>query len=69
MMADAAAPLPNSAATAADDAGREHDLQAAQAEHQPAHGHEALEGQLQSDQEQQEDDAQLGDLGDVLAHR
>ena len=52
---------------AADDGRGQDDLQAAQPEHQPAHGHEALEGQLQADQEHQEHDAELGEAGDVLA--
>ena len=58
--------LPNSAAMPPMTAARQDDLQAAQAEHQPAHGRQALEGQLQADQEQQEHDAELGDAGDVL---
>ena len=51
---------------AADHGRAQHHLQAAQPEHQTAHGDEALVGQLQADQEQQEDDAELGDPGDVL---
>ena len=54
----------------AGDGGRaQDDLQSAQPEHQPAHGDETLEGELQTDQEHQEDDAQLGDAGDVGGDR
>ena len=56
-----AAPTPAQRDHAGDDGGAQNDLQAAQAEHQPAHGHQTLEGQLQADQEQQEDDAELGE--------
>ena len=52
---------------AADHGSGEEDLQAAQPEHQAAHGLQPLEGQFQADQEQQEDDAEFGDPGDVLA--
>jgi hypothetical protein len=48
---------------------REGVLQAAQAEHQTAHGQQPLEGQLKADQEQQEHHAQLGDGRDVLGVR
>ena len=48
----------------AGDGGRaQDDLQPAQPEYQPAHGDETLEGELQTDQEHQEYDAQLGDAG------
>ena len=40
---------------------------AAEAEHQPAHGHKALERKLEPDQEQQEDDAELGEGDDLSA--
>ena len=62
----AAGLLPASAAMPAITDVRQDDLQAAQPEHQPAHGEQALVGQLQADQEQQEHDAELGDAGDVL---
>ena len=51
---------------AGDRRGAEQELQAAEPEHQPAHGDEALEGELQADQEQQEHDAQLGEGGHVV---
>ena len=66
MIMEAAAAVAEQRGDAADDGRAQDDLQAAQPEHQPAHGHEALEGQLQADQEHQEHDAELGDAGDVL---
>ena len=66
MITDGAPPLPNSAAMPAMTAAHEDDLQAAEAEHQPAHGDEALVGKLQADEEHQEDDAELGEAGDVV---
>ena len=51
---------------AADHGRREDDLKTAQSEHQAAHGEQSLVGQLQSDQEQQKHDAQIGKVGDVL---
>ena len=66
MMTAAAGVSPASAAMPPITAVRQDDLQAAEAEHQAAHGQQALVGQLQADQEQQEDDAELGDAGDVL---
>ena len=42
------------------------DLQRAQAEHHPAHQPQPLPRQLQPDHEQQEDDAELGEAGDLL---
>ena len=46
--------------------GGDKHLQAAQAEHQPPHGQQPMQRQFETDQEQQEDDAELGDAGDVL---
>ena len=49
------------------DRGRgQHHLQAAQAEHQAAHGEQAPQRQFEADEEQQEDDAEIGDEGDLF---
>ena len=50
----------------ADHHRREQALQAAQPEHQAAHGEQAPHRQFEADEEQQEDDAQVGDEGDLL---
>ena len=50
----------------ADHHRREQGLQPAQPEHQAAHGEQAPHRQFQADEEQQEDDAQVGDEGDLL---
>jgi hypothetical protein len=42
-------------------------LQAAKAEHQPAHQQQPLERQFEADREQQQGDAQLGDRGNLGA--
>ena len=52
-----------------DDDGRDRHLQRAEPEHQAAHGDEPLERQLEPDDEQQEDDAQLGDGAEALLLR
>ena len=44
--------------------GQQH-LQAAKAEHQPPHRQEAMQRQFETDQEQQEDDAELGNAVDI----
>ena len=49
----------------ADRQRRHDDLQAAQPEHQPAHGEQAAHRQFEADEEQQEDDAEIGDEGDL----
>ena len=48
---------------------RHDDLQAAQPEHQPAHGEQAAHRQFEADEEQQEDDAEVGDEGDLPSRR
>ena len=50
---------------------RRHHLQAAEAENQPPHGEKTRQRQFETDQEQQKDDAKLGNAGDVfgVAHR
>ena len=45
--------------------GQQH-LRSAKAEHQPPHRQQPLKRQFQTDQEQQEDDAELGNAVDVL---
>ena len=45
----------------ANDGGRDGDLKPAEAEHEAAHGDEAFQRQLETDQEQEEDDAELGE--------
>ena len=42
------------------------DLQAAKPENQPAHGHQALEGKLDADQEQEEHDAEFAERAQFL---
>ena len=44
--------------------GQQH-LQAAKAEHQPPHRQQTMQRQLETDQEQQEDDAELGNAVDI----
>ena len=46
--------------------GGDDHLQAAEPEDQPPHGQEARQREFKPDQEQQKDDAELGDAGDVL---
>ncbi len=46
--------------------GRDDHLQAAEAEDQPPHGQEPRQRQFKPDQEQQKDDAKLGNAGDIL---
>ena len=66
MMMAAAGLLPASVAMPAITAAHSTTCSAAEPEHQTAHGDEALVGQLEPDQEQQEHDAELGDARDVL---
>ena len=61
----ATVPSPSAAAMPAISAGRDEHLRGAEAEEHAAHAHEALEGELEADHEQQEDDAELGDRADV----
>ena len=53
----------------ADRQRRHDDLQPAQPEHQPAHGEQAAHRQFEADEEQQEDDAEVGDEGDLPSRR
>ena len=58
--------LPGHHGNAGKQRGGEQHLQPAQPEHQPPHGQQPVEGQFETDQEQQKDDAELGDALDVL---
>jgi hypothetical protein len=49
-----------------DDGRGRQDLQPAQSEHEPPHGHQALVRQLEPDQKEEKHDAQIGDDRDVL---
>ncbi len=57
----AAGPRTEQARNEPDQEGRDRHLQEAETEHQAAHGDKALERELETDEEQQEHDAQLGD--------
>ena len=65
MISDAAGGRPSHSAPRPMGSAVSEDLQPAQPEHQPAHGEQAAHRQLQPDEEQQEDDAEVGDEADL----